>query len=277
MTKTKTTSKQSTKSKSPKKQVSWQDRARDFPVELFHTTVGPIAGKVDKAPGSGAQARVRLWAPAVAQVTLVANDSVTVQQRVTFQPLALVDTYLDLSVAAPFGRSPMPEGLLAAYERYFERFVAGEYQLTRVVESTGSSRVQETGLEPAAELAPVQETPVQETASQPPTELVPETLVQRLAQTDAGLLAAIDEGEDPYHWMAMAAEIALVGVKSPRNATKTVVAGIISNAGVFKIAEVAGLSEEHTREVANKLLARFPLLQNIQKTETMDTDESVPS
>jgi len=116
----------------------WHDRAAKLPVGLFFTTMGPIIGKVDKAPSDMGQFRVRLWGPAMVQISFVqpekgAPEAGKIQQRVVFQPLALVETHIDLSTAAPFGRAPVPDALLPSYEEFFAKFVAGEYGLTRVV------------------------------------------------------------------------------------------------------------------------------------------------
>lgn len=116
----------------------WHDRAAKLPVGLFFTTMGPIIGKVDKAPSDMGQFRVRLWGPAMVQISFVQPEKVgteatKIQQRAVFQPLALIETHIDLSTAAPFGRAPVPAALLPSYEEFFAKFVAGEYGLTRIV------------------------------------------------------------------------------------------------------------------------------------------------
>lgn len=127
--------------KTSKQQKPWQEVVKDYPVELFHTTLGPIIGRVDKAPADHGQFRIRLWAPAVIQVGFVppteaqakAGDTSTMQQRVVFQPIALIESYLDLSNATPIGRSPVPDAVLVSYEEYFAKFASGNYLLRRVV------------------------------------------------------------------------------------------------------------------------------------------------
>lgn len=129
------------KQKAPKQQKPWQEVVKDYPVALFHTTLGPIIGRVDKAPADHGQFRVRLWAPAVIQVGFVppteaqakAGDMSTLQQRIVFQPIALIESYLDLSVATPVGKSPVPDAVLVSYEEYFAKFASGNYLLRRVV------------------------------------------------------------------------------------------------------------------------------------------------
>lgn len=136
------TKKTKTKTKTaPKKKpaTKWFDHAAKLPVGLFFTTMGPIIGKVDKAPSDMGQFRVRLWAPAMLQVGLAPVDARpgvpldAVQQRVVFQPLALIETHVDLSAAAPYGRAPVPDSLLPHYEEYFAKFTQGAYELRRVV------------------------------------------------------------------------------------------------------------------------------------------------
>lgn len=124
--------------KKAKAETKWFDHAAKLPLGLFHTTMGPIIGRVDKAPSDMGQFRVRLWAPALVQLGFVPPDkagvdATTLQQRVVFQPLALVETHIDLSAAAPFGRSPVPDSLVPSYEEYFAKFAHGEYALRRVV------------------------------------------------------------------------------------------------------------------------------------------------
>jgi hypothetical protein len=147
--------------KSTKNPVKWFDHARKLPVELFHTTVGPMIGRVEKAPSDSGQFRVRLYAPAIIQVGFVGADkadpSATVmQQRIVFQPIALVETHIDLSTATPYGRSPVPESLLPAYDEYFEKFVNGDYGLRRVV-----AKVEQGAPHVASIETPVAEPPVE--------------------------------------------------------------------------------------------------------------------
>jgi hypothetical protein len=118
--------------------MKWFDHAKNMPLGLFFTTMGPIIGKVDKAPADMGQFRVRIWAPAMVQIGFLppdkaAPEATSVQQRVVFQPLALIETHIDLSTAAPFGRAPVPDSLVASYEEYFAKFIDGEYSLRRVV------------------------------------------------------------------------------------------------------------------------------------------------
>lgn len=134
MTKKKTT----TTPKKTKIEMKWFDYAAKLPVGLFMTTAGPLIGKVDKAPSDMGQFRIRLWAPAALQMGMAQPDKGAVtsdvtQQRVVFQPLALIETYIDLSAATPYGRAPVPSSLLPSYEEYFAKFVNGTYELRRTV------------------------------------------------------------------------------------------------------------------------------------------------
>lgn len=118
--------------------VAWHVRAQDLPLALFHTTVGPIIGRVERVDDSGdGTFNLRLWAPAALRMAFEPGQpgitSLNSKHMVTFQPMALVETYLDLSSATPFGRSPVPDALVPSYDQYFQKFVLGEYSFTRVV------------------------------------------------------------------------------------------------------------------------------------------------
>lgn len=147
-------SKKTTKKAKPA--IKWFDHAAKLQVGLFFTTMGPIIGKVDKAPADMGQFRVRLWAPAMLQVGMMQPDknattTEVMQQRVVYQPLAFIETYIDLSVAAPSGRAPVPASLMTGYEEYFAKFTQGAYELRRVVTKveTGAPHVVETPVEPS--------------------------------------------------------------------------------------------------------------------------------
>lgn len=135
--KTATKAKRTTKAAAA--EAPWHVRARGLPLALFHTTVGPIIGRVEKVddPDVGSF-NLRLWAPAALRMAFEPGQpgvtSLNAKHMVTFQPIALVETYLDLSSATPFGRSPVPAALIPSYDQYFERTVLGEYSFTRVVE-----------------------------------------------------------------------------------------------------------------------------------------------
>jgi len=126
--------------KAAKIEVPWMHRAKDLPLALFHTTVGPIIGRLDGASREKSEAfKLRLWAPAVVRVGLTpgqAPDANTSDYAVTFQPIALVETHIDLSTMTPFGRSPVPEAIVPAYEAFFDKVAAGEYSLTRTMAKT---------------------------------------------------------------------------------------------------------------------------------------------
>lgn len=116
--------------------VAWHARAQELPIALFHTTIGPIIGHVDAVGDPGAYPfNLRLWAPAAIRMGFQPGQpgAFVTQYSVTFQPIALVETYLDLSAETPFGRSPVPEALVPAYADYFRKVAAGEYSFTRVV------------------------------------------------------------------------------------------------------------------------------------------------
>jgi hypothetical protein len=120
------------KTKAKPAEVAWHVRAQALPLALFHTTIGPIIGHVEKAvePGAGSF-NIRLWAPAAIRMGYQPERSGAFVARysVTFQPIALIETYLDLSAETPFGRSPVPQALVPAYEDYFAKVAAGEYSL----------------------------------------------------------------------------------------------------------------------------------------------------
>lgn len=136
MNKRKTIKSRKTGVRTPK--AKWFDHARTLPLALFHTTIGPIIGRVDKAPaGDVGPFKLRLWAPAAIRMGFAPGQPGTfnAQYSVTFQPIALVETYLDLSIETPFGRSPVPEALIPAYEEYFAKSAAGDYAFARTVAS----------------------------------------------------------------------------------------------------------------------------------------------
>lgn len=158
--------------KKSKDAVKWFDHAAKLPIGLFHTTLGPIIGKFEKAPADMGQFRIRLWAPAIIQVGFVPAAKVTpgqgaesdgntsIQQRIVFQPIALIETHLDLSVATPFGRSPVPASIVPGYKEYFAKFSTGEYAISRVVAKVeqGAPHVVDPPA-PAAEAPSDSETP----------------------------------------------------------------------------------------------------------------------
>lgn len=112
----------------------WHVRAQALPLALFHTTIGPIIGRVEKAdePGAGSF-NIRLWAPAAIRMGFQPGQpgAMVAPYWVTFQPIALIETYLDLSAETPFGRSPVPQVLVPAYEDYFAKVAAGDYSYAR--------------------------------------------------------------------------------------------------------------------------------------------------
>ncbi len=115
-------------------EVAWDIRAQGLPLALFHTTIGPIIGRVENAaePDAGPFS-IRLWAPAAIRMGYQPGQpgALVAQYAVTFQPIALIETYLDLSAETPFGRSPVPSALVPAYEAYFAKVAAGEYSFAR--------------------------------------------------------------------------------------------------------------------------------------------------
>jgi hypothetical protein len=136
MAKKAVTKSRKTGARGPKADVKWSDYAQGLELALFHTTIGPIIGRIDKAPaGDVGPFKLRLWAPAAIRMGFVPGQPGTfnAQYSVTFQPIALVETYLDLSVETPFGRSPVPTALIPAYEEYFAKSAAGEYAFARTV------------------------------------------------------------------------------------------------------------------------------------------------
>lgn len=136
--------KQEQKTKTKKKttkvapvEVAWHAHAQTLPLALFHTTVGPIIGRAEAVSDPLTKSfGVRVWAPAAIQMGLQQGKSgvMYAQYVVTFQPIALVETYFDLSTATPVGRSPVPDALVPAYLEYFERVVSGEYAFNRIVQ-----------------------------------------------------------------------------------------------------------------------------------------------
>jgi hypothetical protein len=124
------------KGKEKKRNERWQIAARRLPLELFHTTLGPIIGRTGRAEGGG-QFRVRIWAPAIMKIALASGEDdqndTAVRQRVVFQPIAFVESYFDLSVSTPAGRSPVPESIIGGYEEFFDKFAEGEYAIRRSV------------------------------------------------------------------------------------------------------------------------------------------------
>ena len=160
----KQTTSKTKKAPKAKESVKWFDHARGLPLVLLHTTVGPIIGRTEKTPRPehaghwdyNVSFSLRMWAPAAVRMGLMSGQpGVLVSDArylVTFQPLSLVETYIDLSDATPFGRSPVPDALVAAYEEYFEKVVAGEYSLNRVA-------VQVAQAQPHASEVPAMEFP----------------------------------------------------------------------------------------------------------------------
>lgn len=122
------------KTKTKPAEAAWHVRAQALPIMLFHTTIGPIIGRVEKTKGSGVGSfDIRMWAPAAIRMGFQPGQpgAFVAQYSVTFQPIALIETYLDLSTETPFGRSPVPQALIPAYEDYFERIAAGDYSFAR--------------------------------------------------------------------------------------------------------------------------------------------------
>ena len=115
-------------------EVAWHVRAQGLPLALFHTTIGPIIGHVEKIGSLSDGFNLRLWAPAAIRMGFQPGQpgALVAQYSVTFQPIALVETYLDLSAETPFGRSPVPEALVPAYADYLAKVATGEYAFTRV-------------------------------------------------------------------------------------------------------------------------------------------------
>lgn len=115
-------------------EVAWHVRAKELPLALFHTTIGPIIGHVEKIGSLSDGFNLRLWAPAAIRMGFQPGQpgALVAQYSVTFQPIALVETYLDLSAETPFGRSPVPEALVPAYADYLAQVAAGEHSFARV-------------------------------------------------------------------------------------------------------------------------------------------------
>jgi hypothetical protein len=139
-------------------EVAWHVRAQGLPLALFHTTIGPIIGHVERVADSGAGPfNLRLWAPAAIRMGFQPGQpgAFVAQYSVTFQPIALVETYLDLSAETPFGRSPVPEALVPSYADYLARVAAGEYSFTRV-----TAHVQQAAPHEAPVATPAEDSPV---------------------------------------------------------------------------------------------------------------------
>lgn len=143
-------------------EVAWHVRAQELPLALFHTTIGPIIGHVEKVddPGAGSFG-LRLWAPAAIRMGFHPGQpgAFVAQYSVTFQPIALVETYLDLSAETPFGRSPVPEALVPSYAAYLAKVAAGEYSFTRVTAHVQQAAPHEAPVETSAEDATTPPTP----------------------------------------------------------------------------------------------------------------------
>lgn len=126
--------KKTAKTKAKPAEIAWHERAKALPIMLFHTTIGPIIGRVEKTkePGVGSF-DIRMWAPAAIHMGFQPGQpgAFVAQYSVTFQPIALIETYLDLSTETPFGRSPVPQALIPAYEDYFAKIAAGDYSFAR--------------------------------------------------------------------------------------------------------------------------------------------------
>ena len=130
----KQTQKASKTAKTKPVEAAWHVRAQALPIMLFHTTIGPIIGRVEKTKGSGVGSfDIRMWAPAAIRMGFQPGQpgAFVAQYSVTFQPIALIETYLDLSTETPFGRSPVPQALIPAYEDYFAKIAAGDYSFAR--------------------------------------------------------------------------------------------------------------------------------------------------
>lgn len=176
--------KQAQKKPRPKKpaklaEVAWHVRARELPLALFHTTIGPIIGYVETVGSLGDGFNLRLWAPAAIRMGFQPGQpgAFVAQYSVTFQPIALVETYLDLSAGTPFGRSPVPEALVPAYADYFAKIAAGEYAYARI-----TTHVQQAAPHEAPVGAPAEGT---SSAPQEPIEPLPWA-----------------PGTDPHTWLA---------------------------------------------------------------------------
>lgn len=138
-------------------EVAWHVRARELPLALFHTTIGPIIGHVEMVGGPSDGFNLRLWAPAAIRMGFQPGQpgAFVAQYSVTFQPIALVETYLDLSAGTPFGRSPVPEVLVPSYADYLAKIAAGEYTYARVTAHVQQAAPHETPVGmPAIEALP---------------------------------------------------------------------------------------------------------------------------
>ncbi len=138
-------------------EVAWHVRAQRLPLALFHTTVGPIIGHIERIDDPDAESfSFRLWAPAAIRMGFQPGQpgAFVAQYSVTFQPIALVETYLDLSTETPFGKSPVPEALVPSYADYFARIAAGEYSFTRVTSHVQQAAPHEAPVAALAEEAP---------------------------------------------------------------------------------------------------------------------------
>lgn len=157
-------------------EVAWHVRAQGLPLALFHTTIGPIIGHVEKVddPDAGSFG-FRLWAPAAIRMGFHPGQRgvFVVQHSVTFQPIALVETYLDLSAETPFGRSPVPEALVPSYADYLARVAAGEYSFTRVTAHVQRATPHEVPIETSVE-TPAEDATTQEPALADPDAIDPD-------------------------------------------------------------------------------------------------------
>jgi hypothetical protein len=158
-------------------EVAWHVRAQGLPLALFHTTIGPIIGHVEKIGSLSDGFNLRLWAPAAIRMGFQPGQPGTLvaQYSVTFQPIALVETYLDLSAETPFGRSPVPETLVPAYADYFAKVATGEYAFTRV-----TTHVQQGAPHEAPVGTPVEDAP----AAQDPAPADPDAVDADPSPTD---------------------------------------------------------------------------------------------
>lgn len=140
-------------------EVAWHVRAQGLPLALFHTTIGPIIGHVETVGNLSDGFNLRLWAPAAIRMGFHPGQpgAFVAQYSVTFQPIALVETYLDLSAETPFGRSPVPEALVPSYADYLAKVAAGEYSFTRVTAHVQQAAPHEAPVEAPAEDATTQE------------------------------------------------------------------------------------------------------------------------
>jgi len=221
---------------------TWPEIAQ-FPLALFHTTIGPIIGRIQATPVAD-EFSTRLWAPAVVQMSFAQSESQDgrSEYRAVFQPIALVDTYLDLSASTPFGRSPVPDALLQPYFEYFDKFAAGEYAFARVV-----SRVQQASAHRVA-VAPING-----------PDDVPDTLERAV-----GLLTNYEWSLSQFIDWAMGQVYDLDARKDPglRLLVKRALYGIYYDASIEKMARSAGASIEAMTDAVNRIKARFPDLRD---------------